>query len=255
MLLALFAAAAASAAEPPLPVTLHYTLRAAGLTSFDLRVAFSLAPLSYAVTVQGETRGAADWLVGFRLNVTSVGSVTDGRAMPALFGTDNRFEGETRRTRVSWADGNASADEIVPSPQDEGRETVPPELQAGSVDPVGAVVRFGLGPVKDGRCEGAENIFDGRRSYTLTLDGGTRETVDIGGTPVEALKCRLVMTRTGGRSDDSWPFRSADVEESAIWFWTLPQGYAIPVRVEADAPIGTAVGELVSLPQVPTALR
>ncbi len=140
----------------------------------------------------------------------------------------------------------------MPSQAEDERTPIPPDALPGAVDPIAAVLRFAAGPPREGRCEGEQKVFDGRRSYTLGLslgDEGGIDAIDVGGTDIQALKCRVTMTRTGGRSPDPWPFRSADVEEAWLWFWTSPQGWAIPVRFEADAPVGYAVGELAELPK------
>ena len=106
------------------------------------------------------------------------------------------------------------------------------------------------GPSK-GKCEGGAKVFDGRRSYTLTLSPAdvAAELVDVGDNEVQALKCTITSYRTGGKSPDGILSSSDGTENATIWFWTDTVGYAVPVRIEADAPVGYAVAQLVELPK------
>ena len=54
--------------------------------------------------------------------------------------------------------------------------------------------------------------------------------------------------RTGGQTPESWLSSSRGHEEAEIWFWLDADGRAVPVRLEGDAPIGSAVAELTALP-------
>jgi hypothetical protein len=173
--------------------------------------------------------------------------------VPQSFGTDNVLNGDRRHARVMWLPtGEAQVTNLHPTLEAEKRTPIPDDARSGALDPISALYTFARGGPAAGTCEGGVKVFDGRRSYTLALgpdkDGASWVKLAVGGTDVVALKCLIQSRRTGGSSPDSWFSSSGETEDASIWFWRDPQGRAIPVRVEADAAIGYAVGELAELP-------
>ena len=153
---------------------------------------------------------------------------------------------------MAWSGTEGVAEEVAPSLQDEERTPIPDDARMDAVDPISALMRFAYGPPAEGVCAGSVKVFDGRRSYTLSLDNadgnGLMEELEIGDTAVTALKCRIVSMRTGGKSPDSWLSSSKPQDTASIWFWRDGEGRAVPVRLEADAPIGHGVAQLAYLP-------
>jgi len=128
--------------------------------------------------------------------------------VPVAFGTDNRYNGDERHTRVGWKSVEAVAQDVVPSLADEERTPIPDDARQGAIDPISAFLRFATGGPAQSRCEGSIKVFDGRRSYTLTLfpgaDGMTEEAIDVGDIEVTALKCRIQSVRDW-RQIARWP--------------------------------------------------
>lgn len=186
------------------------------------------------------------------VSATSMGSVEGAVITPRWFGTDNVLDGEARMTRVAWSGNEAVAEQVVPSLEGEERKPIPDEARQHAMDPIAAMFSFAIGFPAQGKCDGYARAFDGRRSYNLILDAadgsGVIEQVEIGGAVVPALKCRISSQRTGGKSPDGWFSSSREYEHATIWFWRDASGRAIPVRLEADAPIGTGVAQLRALP-------
>lgn len=229
-----------------------YELSVAGLGAAEFHVVSQFNGSSFRVDVYGQTYGAVDLIESLIVRAFSTGQVGAGDVTPTAFGTDNTLNGDQRRTRVSWRGSEGLAVEVVPSLLDEQRSLIPDDARMGAVDPISALMRFALGPPSQGSCAGSVKVFDGRRSYTLALDAdegqGTTEDLEIGDDTVPTLKCRITSMRTGGKSPEGWLASSPSEEHAEIWFWRDAAGRAIPVRLEADGPIGYGVAQLTQLP-------
>jgi hypothetical protein len=231
--------------------TLVYDLSAGGLGAAEFYVTVQLDQAAYRIDASGSTYGAADLMGSLVVNAFSTGIVGSDAVAPSSFGTDNIYDSAARRTRVTWSGTEALAQEIVPSLADEERTPIPDDARQGALDPIAALMSFALGGPARGACSGSAKVYDGRRSYELFLDAveaGIVEQLEVGDTSVAALKCRITSVRTGGKSPDGWLSSSGDSEHAEIWFLQDGSGQALPLRVEADAPIGYAVAQLTRLP-------
>jgi hypothetical protein len=250
--LAAIAAACGQASAQQPNVTLDYDLSAAGLGAASFRISAKFDGSAYTIVATGQTRGAAALLEDLTVSATSIGSVDGPLITPRWFGTDNILDGEARATRVAWSGNEAVAQLVAPSLDAEERKPIPDVARLNALDPIAAMFSFAVGWPAQGKCDGYAKAFDGRRSYNLILDAadgsGVIEQVEVGGALVHALKCRISSQRTGGKSPDGWFSSSREYEHATIWFWRDASGRAIPVRLEADAPIGTGVAQLKALP-------
>lgn len=229
-------------------IVLNYEMRAMGFAVADATVTATLEDGRYDVRVTGANSGLADLFGSLTLSAAAAGTIPSRDIVPISFGTDNLYDGAPRRTRVVWTGPEAHPDYILPSLEDEERSPIPDDARQDALDPISALLAFSLGEPAHYRCAGSHKVYDGRRSYTLTLDEGIVEAVEIGGAEVTALKCRITYQRTGGKAPDSWLSSSSDNEVAEIWFWRDAEGRAVPVKLEGDAPIGSAVAELTALP-------
>lgn len=247
------AAPASQAVIPPAKTySLFYEASVSGIGVADVQITATLEGGRYSINALGNTYGAASLFGDLDLNATAAGTVEGETVAPVAFGTDNQYNGDERHTRVAWKSSEAIAQDVIPSLADEERTPIPDDARQGALDPISAFLAFATSGPSRQICEGAAKIFDGRRSYTLTLapdaEGIAVEIVEVGDVEVQALKCRINSYRTGGKSPDGILSSSGDSEDASIWFWRDPEGYAIPVRVEAEAPIGHSVAQLAALP-------
>lgn len=233
-------------------LALKYDLSAAGMGAAEIYVTVTLAGADYHINAQGASYGAADLFESLKLNATTQGAVASAHIAPNVFATDNISNGRQRWTRVAWRGPEAIVQDVQPTLAAEKRTPIPEDAREGALDPISAMYSFALGGPARNVCEGEAKVFDGRRSYRLVLDaengGGVFNALQIGGVEATALKCRVTSIRTGGKSPDGWLSSSSDYEHATIWFWRDAHGRAVPVRLEADAPIGYAVAQLSRLP-------
>lgn len=245
---ALTGASGGAAAET---IKLEYEMRAMGFTVAHIHVDATIEDTRYAIRVTGENTGLADLFGSLTLDATASGTFPGRIIVPTYFETKNLYDGAPRQTRVVWTGTDAHPEIITPTLEAEGRTPIPDDALEDSLDPISALLAFTYGEPSRWRCVGTTKVYDGRRSYTLTLDKGVAERIEIGGYELTALKCRITYVRTGGKAPAGWLSSSDDREEAEIWFWIDPQNRAIPVLLEGDAPIGSAVGELQALPGHP----
>jgi len=246
-------AVAGTAASHAEDIHLQYDLSVSGIGVAAMAVAARIDDGTYAMQAKGETFGPASMFDDLAIDARVTGRIAAGTVAPETFGTDNVLNGQVRHARVTWTPtGEGVVQALHPTLAEEERSAIPDDARAGSLDPISALFAFALGGPATGTCEGGAKVFDGRRSYTLTLspdrDGASWVKLDIGDATVVTLKCTISSQRTGGASPSSWFSSSGETEAASIWFWRDPKGRAIPVRVEADAPVGYAVGELAALP-------
>jgi len=247
------AVASCTAAAHAETVSLSYDLSVSGIGAADMAIAATLTADGYTVRAQGETYGAASMFDDLKIDAQVAGTLAGSEVRPISFGTDNVLDGHPRHARVGWLPtGEATTQALAPSLAEEERTPIPDTARMHALDPISALFAFALGGPARGTCTGAADVFDGRRSYSLALsadpDGATWVKMDIGDAEVVALKCAIQSQRTGGVSPSSWFSGSGETETARIWFWRDPRGRAIPVRVEAEAPVGYAVGQLAGLP-------
>ncbi|MFT3811472.1 MAG: DUF3108 domain-containing protein [Micropepsaceae bacterium] len=246
--LALAALTGAASAET---LTLDYQMRVMGFTVAYARVDAAIEDTRYTIRVTGENTGLADLFGSLTLDATASGAFPGRIIVPTYFETRNLYDGAPRQTRVVWTGADANPEIITPSLEVEDRTPIPDEAREDALDPISALLAFAYGEPSRWRCLGDVKVYDGRRSYTLTLDEGIVERVRIGSYELTALKCRIVYLRTGGKAPGGWLSSSDDRDEAEIWFWIDGEGRALPVLLEGDAPIGSAVAELQALPGYP----
>ena len=247
-MLAACALPAQAAAED---LVLDYEMRAMGFTVAYARVTATIEDTRYTIRVTGENTALADLFASLSLDATATGAFPGRIIVPTYFATRNLYDGAPRQTRVVWTGTEANPEIITPTLEAEDRTPIPDEAREDALDPISALLAFAYGEPSRYRCLGTAKVYDGRRSYTLTLDDGIVERVEIGGYELTALKCRITYLRTGGKTPGGWLSSSDDRDEAEIWFWIDQKGRALPVLLEGDAPIGSAVAELQSLPGYP----
>lgn len=244
----LWAAGALAGAAAAEEIVLDYDMRVMGFGVAYARVTASIEDTRYTINVAGENTGLADLFGSLTLAAAATGSFPGRVVVPTQFATNNLYDGAPRQTRVMWTGPEANPEVVTPSLEAEDRTPIPDDARQDALDPISALLAFAYGGPSRNQCAGSLKVYDGRRSYTLTLDGGLIEALEIGDAQISALKCRVAYRRTGGKAPGGWLSSSEDREEADIWFWIDAKGRAIPVLLEGDAPIGSAVAELTALP-------
>lgn len=237
--------AGASAAHPG-PVQASYTAYFSGFSIVTLDASIDLGAEAYRVAATMRTTGMLAMIVrGEQV------SLVEGRVQPAgtpfalapsRFLMEGTWRSTLRRVAMSWTGGQPDVLSVVPASQDE-REPVPAELQRNTVDTLTALAALVRQAAGTGRCDGAAQVFDGRRrsDFTAATEGiDTLAAHKWGSFSGPALRCRFEGRQVAG----FW--RQGDRDEAAkprggfAWFASPAPGLPmIPVRIEAESSWGT----------------
>lgn len=207
----------------------------------------------YALASTQATLGLFDLIVDFHSLAESKGALRAGAAglgvQPESYRHQARWHGEERHVRLDYTgDGPPKAD-VAPPPEADDRDPVPPELQAGTIDPLSAAVL--LGAVEAGRppCSSDAAIYDGRQRYNLRFESLGSEILEkhvdtvYGG---EAIKCHVAIERVAGfmhrwRAEPTRP-------PSLLWLARFLDGrILLPVKLETETRWGSLVGYLTAI--------
>jgi hypothetical protein len=231
-----------SDAEPPantLSTAAHidYQLYVHGLRIGRLESALNIHDGKYHIEVAFRTFG----LVGMLFQGHQL-SVADGRLgrqepEPARFVGDGFWRGESRQTLIDYVGGQPVVRTLEP-PNDDERETIPPALQANTIDTLSSMVLLIDQVAKTGRCDSTVRTFDGRR----VVDFNART---VGQEPVEAtrrstfngpaLRCDFEgKVLAGFRRDDSAKDRAKPKHGTAWFASVLPGAPLLPVRIQFE---------------------
>jgi hypothetical protein len=228
------------------PVQASYTAYFSGLSIATLDASLDLGAEAYRVAATMRTTGMLAMIVRGEQVTLVEGRVqpaaTPLALAPARFLTEGTWRSTLRRVAMSWTGGQPEVLSLLPAAQDE-REPVPPELQRNTVDTLTALAALVRQAASTGRCDGAAQVFDGRRrsDFTATTEGmETLEAHRWSAFSGPALRCRFEGRQVAG----FW--KQADREEAAkprgglAWFASPAPGLPmIPVRIEADSTWGT----------------
>lgn len=258
-----------AAAAPAGPVQASYTAYWSGLSIAAMDASLDLGAETYRVAATMRTLGMLALFVRGEQVTLVEGRVQPGATplalQPSRFSMEGTWRSTLRRVAMSWTGGQPEVLALLPANQEE-REPVPPELQRGTVDTLTALAALVRQAATSNRCDGAAQVFDGRRrsDFTATTEGmETLEAHRWSGFAGPALRCRFEGRQVAG----FW--KQQDREEAArprgglAWFASPGPGLPmIPVRIEADSTWGTvyvhmtrAAPGMISLPARQTALE
>jgi hypothetical protein len=231
---------------PPGPVQASYTAYWSGFTVMTVDASLELGAEAYRVASTMRTAGLLSTFVRGE-TIT----VVEGRVQPAAtplalapqrFSMEGLWRDAPRRVAMSWTGNQPEVLSLLPANQDE-REPVPPELQRGTVDTLTALAALVRQAAATGKCDGAAQVFDGRRrsDFTAVTDGtetlAANRWSNFAG---PALRCRFEGRQVAGFWKEADRAEAAKPRGGTAWFASPGAGLPIiPVRIEADSSWGT----------------
>jgi len=247
-LLGFLPAAAASASAAPLhgPVQATYTAYWSGFSIATMDASIELGAEAYRVAATMRTTGLLAMFVRGEQVTTVEGRIqpaaTPLALQPQRFLMEGRWRDTLRRVSMTWTGQQPEILALLPANQDE-REPVPPELQRGTVDTLTALAALVRLAARENRCDGAAQVFDGRRrsDFTAVTDG--RETLEAhrwSGFAGPALRCRFEGRQVAGFWREQDRAEASKPRGGTAWLASPRPGLpVIPVRIEADSAWGT----------------
>jgi len=226
--------AAPVAAEDAGDLHATYQTYAAGLHVADATAEFGFGRWSYQLRVAFHTTG----LVGFFYQAHQVNSVTgswtENSLAPHEYVLDGVWRDQQRTTQIEYHAGDPLVRTLVP-PNGPERQTVPPDLQANTVDSLSALAGMIRTVALSGRCEGSVHTYDGRTATVLSAHTVGTETLEPTGRSMfsgPALRCDFESRILAGfLTDDSEEAHLRPLHGSAWLAPVVPGEMAIPVRM------------------------
>lgn len=232
------------------PMRLTYELKASAW-AFILpvtgraRFTADLHPDTYRITSSVKTTGLADILVNYDLGLSATGYVREDRLDTYAYVSQNDDGKKNRRVELVYGESDVAA-VVKPEFGDLGDPPARPDQKLEALDPITALISFGLEPRDpDGDpCGGPIKVFDGRQLSHLHLKFEGMKTVRSGSWAGEAIECHIELERVAGFDSDEMNRETLAGIDGPLRMWLAPlgNGATIPVRIEADT---DAIGKVV----------
>ena len=236
------------AASETWDVDLSYKIYVGGFNVADLKIDMDLATGKYDIAARVQTTGMVGRLFPWWMKAYSRGAIAGQGVMPVTAGQRNNWKGKERYIDLTFKDGVAEIDRIVPKPETDDRDRVPEAMRTGVVDLASAIVAIIRKMDSSQPCEAEVSVFDGRRRYDLVVKPDGAEKLRASGyTPFvgETVNCLLSIRKKAGfkKNDDSgWNDRD---RSARVWmgkaFGNVPP---VPVRLTLNTPLGSLIAHL-----------
>ena len=216
---------------------IDYQLYVRGLRIGRLESALDVHDNRYHLEVAFRTFGLAGWLFsGQQLSVAD-GHLGRQTPEPTRFTGDGFWRGEPRRILIDYPGGQPVVRTLEP-PNEEERETIPPNLQANTIDTLSSMVMLIDHVAKTGGCDSGVRIFDGRRVVDLKARTVGQEEVEATARSTfhgPALRCDFEgKVMAGFRRDDSAQERAKPKHGTAWFASVVPGAPLLPVRIQFE---------------------
>jgi hypothetical protein len=235
LLLLVAPAAQVLVAPPARAMRLRYVAYAAGLRVVELRADVDLAPDDYRIDLTLRTVGLFGAFVS-GLTTTEVTGRWDGlAAVPHRYDTHGKWRGTPLSAVIDYLPQGPRVSDLEPDPDPDERDTVPADLQVGTVDTLSGMAALVRRLSAGDGCDTRARLFDGRRLSEVAAT--TVGTEVLAPTPRSmfqgpALRCDFQGRLLAGFPADEDPARAARPKSGSAWFAALsPGGPTLPVRI------------------------
>jgi len=223
---------------------LEVTAVALGARVFSVSVAADLDKTSYLVEAVVKTAGVVETLARGEGLYRAMGSIDANGVNPARMLTRSSSSSGERRAELVWDSFGLALIDVRPTPQEENRDAVPPELVRGTMDLTSAVLERLLVDTGSDPCGGTMRVFDGRRRYDLHFHWGRDDILKphrFSAYAGPARLCHARLQRIAGYQRD-FEARSQGQPDAvySVWVVKAPDDKAtLPVRLRSETWFGS----------------
>lgn len=166
----------------------------------------------------------------------------DGKYIPKIFSNTAKHRHGNRTIDVEYNNGLITKEAVNPPDKRFKRPAVDDKMKIGAFDPL-SVALNAREQVKNGLKNGARkfsiNMYDGRRLARLDFNIIGRTKKSILKTERDIVEVNFKRIPLAGFTDNE--LERMEGEEPLFVIYLSDDNYFLPIRVEADAPLGTAV--------------
>lgn len=230
-------AAPAAADSPPVAYNLHYQALSLGFAIMQMDASIRISPSTYEIALNYHTAGFAGFLYPGHQSDQVSGVWEGDRAAPQRYLGSGEWRGRPRRADIVYRGGQPEILELLPANIGE-REPISPALQHNTEDTLSALVQL-LGRVeRNGSCNTAARVFDGRRLSEIEASTRGLESLGRGAGSIfagTALRCDFIGRMVAGFVLDRPHATPGRPRYGSAWFAPLqPGGPVLPVRVSFE---------------------
>jgi len=227
---------------------LAYNIYLGGFLAGSIDVTIASDGKRYRINNVARSHGVLDFLVNFRRQNDVMGQIIEHAAMPSEYAASGVWAGEARSVLVNYSDAKGLRFTARPNALEDEREPVSPKLLSGTVDPFSALYQAILRYEEGKKCDGTSKVFDGRRRYDFLFAAVASRPVAGPLFSGSAYVCRVRQIPIAGFAKRAWLPHLMRPEWTDIWVAKVQDGLpALPVRLEADAGLGSMVVKLMAI--------
>ena len=237
LLPALLLGAPAALAQPAPPLTLSYTIYAAGLPVVGIEVRSDLTATGYGLALGFRTTGLYGALFRGEVTTDVQGTWRNDGATPLRLNSHGIWRGTPYEAAIDYVDGQPMVRRLEP-PNSQERTAVPEARQANTIDTLSAIALLVRRVARTGRCDGAATTYDGRRLTEISATtAGVEDLAPTGRSSFAgpALRCDFSGHQIDGFLFEEDPVKAGRPKRGSAWLAPLtPGGPPMPVRLSFE---------------------
>lgn len=248
-------AEAGKAAIKPGIQTMDYDVYAGGFHVVSAQLVVDTAKkTNYFIRLNANTHGMLARLAPWDGYFESKGwyDVKTGMPRPEVHKSSSVFRGESEVKEYKYKKDGSFVEYRLTDPEHDGKspEVVDPALTQGTTDAFSAALSVMAKVARDGKCEGQDEVFDGKRRFTQIF--AHQGTVDLKANEYNvyagpAVECTIEVKQGAGQWHEK-PRGWMSIQEQGrergkiptIWFANVAEGQpAVPVKIRVKTEYGT----------------
>lgn len=219
------------------------------------RLALDAETFDFKVTV--EPGGIPSVFTSFKLKSRANGLKTGALIAPQRYRSEYLKQGKLHRSvKIDYGGDHMSQVVTDPTPKEDKRPPLTDPLTAGTLDPLSAALVLLQTVAESGRCQGARQVYDGRRLFRVQVQEPTG-LIHIAGQPVgpdglqkSKMLCHVAISRVAGFREKEIVRQTYPELLLAELAPVVPGAPWVPMRITVEAPessFGTRAATLVSV--------
>jgi Protein of unknown function (DUF3108) len=201
---------------------------------------------AYDVHSSMETVGLIGAVFPWNYRSEVQGRIDGGRLAPDRFQSRSEFHGKVQQVELRYEGAEPVVDKLDAFTADvlgKGytRENVPPELRAGTIDPLTEITALAHGLAHGEGCAGTRHVFDGVRRYDTVYEDLGEQTLkpsrrDAYHGPARVCRSHIRPIAGFWKAKDQ---RDEALTQVTAWLMPVRPGLSpVPVRLEVSGPRG-----------------